>query len=85
MDENQPSITRELGGYELEITLDQGLGPRAEHGGGLVIALGPDEFLGAGFGFRVRFRGLPPGRHWRGSLPRMKDAIKTAAGFRVGI
>jgi hypothetical protein len=61
LDEHQPSITRELGGYELEITLDQGFGPRAEHGGGLIIALGPDEFLGAGFGFRVRFRGLPPG------------------------
>jgi hypothetical protein len=44
-----------------EIALDQGFGQRAEHGGGLIIALGPDEFLGAGFGFRVRFKGLPPG------------------------
>jgi hypothetical protein len=61
LDENQPSIKRELGGYELEITLDQGFGQMAEHGGGLIIALGPDEFLGAGFGFRVRFKGLPPG------------------------
>ena len=61
LDEEQPSITRELGGYELEIALDQGFGQMAEHGGGLIIAVGPDEFLGAGFGFRVRFKGLPPG------------------------
>jgi hypothetical protein len=61
LDEEQPNITRELGGYELEITLDQGFGQLAERGGGLIIATGRDEFLGAGFGFRVRFKGLSPG------------------------
>jgi len=61
LDGEQSTIKRELGGYELEITLDQGFGHSAERASGLIIAMGPDEFLGAGFGFRVRFNGLPPG------------------------
>ena len=61
LDEEQSIITRELGGYELEISLDQGFGQFAEQAGGLIIALGPDKFLGAGFGFQVKFKGLPPG------------------------
>jgi hypothetical protein len=60
LDDEQPNIRRELGGYELEIALDQGFGQRAERAGGLIMAIGVDEFLGAGFGFRVRFKGLPP-------------------------
>ena len=58
LDEDQPSITCELGGYELVIDLDRGFFEPCERGSGLVIALGPDEFLGAGFGFRVRFKEL---------------------------
>lgn len=61
LDEERPGITRELGGYQLEISLDHGLDYRAEHGCGLVIASGPDAFIGAGYGFRVRFRPKTPG------------------------
>ena len=61
LDEEQPTIQRKLGDYELEIELDQGFGQDAKQGSGLLMAIGPDEFLGAGFGFRVRFKGLPPG------------------------
>ncbi|MCL4833552.1 MAG: DUF5597 domain-containing protein [Caldilineaceae bacterium] len=61
LDGETPLITQKLGNYELEISLDQGFGQNAQKGNGLIIATGPDEFLGAGFGFRVRFRGLPPG------------------------
>jgi hypothetical protein len=61
LDEAQPTVTRKLGGYALEIELDQGFGQSAERGAGLIMALGADEFLGAGFGFRVRFKGRPPG------------------------
>lgn len=61
LDEETPSIKRALGNYELEIVLDQGFGQDAKEGSGLIIAMGPDEFLGAGFGFRVKFKGLPPG------------------------
>ncbi len=61
LDPETPQIIRKLGNYELEISLDEGFGQDAKRGNGLIIATGPDEFLGAGFGFRVRFRGLPPG------------------------
>lgn len=57
----QPSVTRELGGYALEITLDQGFFKPCERGCGLIIAIGPNEFLGAGFGFKVSFKGLGDG------------------------
>ncbi len=56
LDASQPRVVCELGGYELEIALDQGFGPVSERGYGLIIATGPDEFVGAGFGFRVTFR-----------------------------
>lgn len=61
LDEEHPSVSKQMGGYELEITLDQGFGPRANHGYGLIISLGTDEFIGAGAGFMVRFRALTPG------------------------
>ncbi|MBT3342846.1 MAG: DUF5597 domain-containing protein [Gemmatimonadetes bacterium] len=60
LDEEQPVIHRRLGGYELEIRLDEGFGQAAERGGGLIMSTAPDEFFGAGFGFRVSFRGLEP-------------------------
>lgn len=56
LDKEHPSVTRELGAYELEISLDQIFGYTAERGYGLVIATGPDTFVGAGHGFRVIFR-----------------------------
>ncbi len=56
LDEEHPSITRDLGGYELEISLDQIFGYKAERGYGIIVASGPDAFIGAGYGFRVTFR-----------------------------
>jgi beta-galactosidase GanA len=61
LDEEHPRVTRRLGAYELEITLDEIFGYHAEMGYGLIIALGPDEFLGAGGGFRVTFAPDSPG------------------------
>ena len=55
------TVTRELGGYELEISLDEIFGSEAQLGYGLIIAVGPDEFMGAGSGFRVAFRPRTPG------------------------
>jgi len=51
-----PKVIRELGAYELEISLDSIFGHTADSGYGLVIATGPDEFMGAGAGFRVAFK-----------------------------
>jgi len=56
LDKEHPSVTRELGGYELEIRTDEIFGMKAESGYGLILAAGPDEFIGAGSGFRVAFR-----------------------------
>jgi beta-galactosidase GanA len=56
LDQEHPSVTRELGGYELEISLDEVFAYKAEIGYGLIIATSPETFIGAGSGFRVRFR-----------------------------
>ena len=56
LDSDQPSVTHQLGGYELEISLDEIFGYKADIGYGLIIATGPDTFIGAGSGFRVAFR-----------------------------
>jgi beta-galactosidase GanA len=61
LDEEQPRVTRRLGGYELEITLDQVFSYHAEVGYGLIVATGPDEFVGAGGGFRVTFTPVSAG------------------------
>lgn len=55
LDEEHPRVERELGGYALQISLDHGFGSQTEHGYGLIIASGPDVFIGAGYGFRVGF------------------------------
>ena len=47
--------TVELKAYRLDVSIDQIFETEAKTGYGLVIALGRDEFLGAGRGFRVSF------------------------------
>lgn len=61
LDEEHPSIRRELGGYELEISLDHSFGGLAKRGYGLIIATRPGEFIGGGYGFMVSFRPKTPG------------------------
>lgn len=60
LDSVQPAVTHQLGGYELEISLDDIFSFKAEIGYGLIIAVGPNTFIGAGSGFRVAFRAIPP-------------------------
>jgi hypothetical protein len=55
LDKTHPSVKATLGGYDLKISLDSIFGNNAEIGYGLIIATGPDEFVGAGSGFRVAF------------------------------
>jgi beta-galactosidase GanA len=50
-----PDVSVTMNGYRLNISLDDIFGNRAETGYGLVMVTGPDEFLGAGSGFRVSF------------------------------
>ena len=58
---DQARVTRRLGNYELEIALDSIFIFKSEIGYGLIIATGPDSFVGVGTGFQVSFRPLTPG------------------------
>jgi beta-galactosidase GanA len=55
LDKNHAQVDFTMGGYAVHVTLDEIFGHHAESGYGLIIATGPDEFLGAGKGFRVSF------------------------------
>ena len=55
LDKDHPQTSVELKGYRLNVSIDQIFETEAKTGYGLVIALGRDEFLGAGRGFRVSF------------------------------
>jgi hypothetical protein len=61
LDAERPSVTRELGGYELRIGLDRGPAGQAEHGWGIVVAVGAGSYIGAGYGFHVTFQPTTPG------------------------
>jgi beta-galactosidase GanA len=60
LDKDHPSVEYYMNGYVLHVSLDQIFGSGAEKGFGLIIAIGPDEFLGAGTGFRVSFATRSP-------------------------
>jgi hypothetical protein len=68
LDEELPSITCELNGYELHIALDEIFTYKSKLGYGLIIATGPDEFVGAGYGFGVKFRSTASGPAYVGIL-----------------
>jgi len=61
LDKEHPTLTREIGDYQLEISLDEIFGYKTDSGYGLILAAGPNEFVGAGSGFRVLFRPKTPG------------------------
>ena len=60
LDRSHPSVDFNMNGYVLHVSLDDIFGFRAEKGFGLIMANGPDEFLGAGVGFRVSFTTASP-------------------------
>jgi beta-galactosidase GanA len=55
LDKDHPQTTLELSGYHLDVQLDHAFASDAKSAFGLVIATGPDEFLGAGTGFGIAF------------------------------
>jgi beta-galactosidase GanA len=55
LDKDHPSVDFTMGGTTLHVSLDEIFGFHSEAGFGLILASGPDEFLGAGKGFRVSF------------------------------
>ncbi len=60
LDKDHSVVDFAMGGYTLHVTLDELFGNHAESGFGLIMATGPDEFLGAGKGFRVSFTPRSP-------------------------
>lgn len=61
LDKGHPSETVTMNGYRLKISLDRSFFGEARVGYGLLIAVGPNKFLGAGNGFRVKFSPASPG------------------------
>lgn len=55
LDKGHSAMTFVINGYEVEVSLDDIFGYKSETAFGLVMGDGPDHFLGAGKGFRVRF------------------------------
>lgn len=59
--QENPEVFANINGYQLDIKLDAVFGTAAQRGFGLVIADGPNKFVGAGSGFRVSFVPLSAG------------------------
>jgi len=66
IDVDHPKVVTKMGDYDVEISLDSVFGRTASLGYGVVIQTGPNEFLGAGSGFRVGFNPVTPGPKYGG-------------------
>ncbi len=55
LNKNHDTVDFTMSGYTVHVTLDEIFGGHAESGFGLIMATGPEEFLGVGKGFRVSF------------------------------
>jgi beta-galactosidase GanA len=55
LDKDHPSVDFDMNGYIVHVSLDSIFGFHTESGFGLIVATGPEEFTGAGMGFRVSF------------------------------
>ena len=55
LDKSRPEALFVMQGYEVDVSLDEIFGNHATEGYGMILATGPDAFLGIGKGFRVKF------------------------------
>lgn len=55
LDKSHPSVEFDMNGYVVHVSLDEIFGQGTSEGFGLIMATGPEEFMGAGKGFRVSF------------------------------
>lgn len=83
LDKHHPSTSAQLNGYQLEIRLDEIFGSGADKGYGLIIATGPDEFLGAGSGFRVSFSPKSSGAS-RAGIGYIEEGTFSNGSWRAG-
>ena len=61
LDKEHPAMDYNMGEYIAHVSLDEIFGSHAEKAYGLIIQTGPEEFLGAGKGFRVSFTAAKAG------------------------
>ena len=61
LDKEHSYMDYEMGDYIVHVSLDEIFGNHSEKGYGLIIQTSPDEFLGAGKGFRVTFTAAKAG------------------------
>jgi beta-galactosidase GanA len=61
LDKEHSAIDYEMGDYIVHVSLDEIFGNHSEKGYGLLIQTGPEDFLGAGKGFRVTFTAAKSG------------------------
>jgi beta-galactosidase GanA len=60
LDKSRSEALFVMQGYEIQVSLDEIFGSHAQNGYGMIIATGPDTFLGIGKGFRVKFTPRDP-------------------------
>lgn len=61
LDKEHSFVDYEMGDYIVHVSLDEIFGNHSDKGFGLIIQTGPEEFLGAGKGFRVTFTAAKSG------------------------
>jgi beta-galactosidase GanA len=66
LDADHPQFTFAMDGYELDVSLDTLFGHTATDGYGIIVATAPNQFTGAGSGFRVTFKPTTPGPQYAG-------------------
>ena len=59
LDQGHSTVDFTMNGYTLHVSLENRFGRKAKAGFGLIMAMGKNEFLGAGKGFMVRFTQRP--------------------------
>jgi beta-galactosidase GanA len=59
LDRDHSTVDFTMHGYTLHVSLENSFGRKAKRGFGLIMAMGKNEFLGAGEGFMVRFTQRP--------------------------
>ena len=84
VDAKTPLITCQMGGYKLDISLDELFGRRATTGYGIVMTDGANKFIGAGSGFRVQFHPLTEGGKTIIGIDHVDEgSLKDAFGYLV--
>ena len=61
LDKEHPAMDYNMGDYIAHVSLDEIFGNHSEKAFGLIIQTGPEDFLGAGKGFRVSFTAAKAG------------------------